>query len=108
MWFLLAEVGEQSGSLTVDQELLTQSGSDVGIEAIRQLVERIGIADDVVDLLVPELQKRGVYKTEYRSGTLREKLFGDGPRLPANHPGAGYRDLSQQRENVSVGPAVPA
>ncbi|MCE5976997.1 LLM class flavin-dependent oxidoreductase [Pseudomonas sp. JR33AA] len=63
---------------------------------------------DVVDLLVPELQKRGVYKTEYRSGTLREKLFGDGPRLPANHPGAGYRDLNQQREYVSVGPAVPA
>lgn len=63
---------------------------------------------DVVELLVPELQKRGVYKTEYRSGTLREKLFGDGPRLPANHPGAGYRDLSQQRENVGVNLAEPA
>ncbi|HGY9634957.1 LLM class flavin-dependent oxidoreductase [Pseudomonas alloputida] len=63
---------------------------------------------DVVELLVPELQKRGVYKTEYRSGTLREKLFGDGPRLPANHPGAGYRDLSQQRGNVGVNLAEPA
>lgn len=63
---------------------------------------------DVVELLVPELQKRGVYKTEYRSGTLREKLFGDGPRLPANHPGAGYRDLSQQRKNVDVNLAEPA
>lgn len=63
---------------------------------------------DVVELLVPELQKRGVYKTEYRSGTLREKLFGDGPRLPANHPGAGYRDLSQQRENVGFNLAEPA
>ncbi|MNW14983.1 Dimethyl-sulfide monooxygenase [compost metagenome] len=62
----------------------------------------------MVELLVPELQKRGVYKTEYRSGTLREKLFGDGPRLPANHPGAGYRDLSQQRENVGVNLAEPA
>ncbi len=48
---------------------------------------------DVVELLVPELQRRGVYKTEYRAGTLREKLFGDGPRLPSNHPAAGYRDL---------------
>jgi hypothetical protein len=47
-----------------------------------------------VDLLVPELQKRGVYKTEYAQGTLREKLFGDGARLGANHPGAAYRDLS--------------
>ena len=46
---------------------------------------------DVVDLLVPELQKRGVFKQEYREGTLREKLFGAGARLAAPHPGAGYR-----------------
>lgn len=46
---------------------------------------------DVVELLVPELQKRGVYKKEYQPGTLREKLFGAGPRLEAPHPGAGYR-----------------
>ena len=50
---------------------------------------------DVVELLVPELQKRGVYKTEYAVGTLRDKLFGAGPRLPANHPAAGYRDLAK-------------
>jgi len=42
---------------------------------------------NVVDLLVPELQGRRMYKREYRPGTLREKLFGDGPRLPATHPG---------------------
>ncbi|TAI64964.1 LLM class flavin-dependent oxidoreductase [Bradyrhizobium sp. Leo170] len=45
-----------------------------------------------VDLVVPELQSRGVYKTAYRDGTLREKLFpGRGPRLHATHPGAGFR-----------------
>jgi len=33
---------------------------------------------DIVNLLIPELQRRGVYKTEYRPGTLREKLFGEG------------------------------
>jgi alkanesulfonate monooxygenase SsuD/methylene tetrahydromethanopterin reductase-like flavin-dependent oxidoreductase (luciferase family) len=49
---------------------------------------------DVVELLVPELQKRGAFKTEYAPGTLREKLFGQGPRLPASHPAAGYRDLA--------------
>ncbi|WP_430539930.1 hypothetical protein [Pseudomonas arsenicoxydans] len=53
---------------------------------------------DVVALLVPELQKRGVYKTEYAPGTLREKLFGDGARLPESHPGAGYRDLAALRQ----------
>ncbi|HJU09898.1 MAG TPA: LLM class flavin-dependent oxidoreductase [Candidatus Binataceae bacterium] len=51
---------------------------------------------DFVDLVVPELQRRGVYKTEYRSGTLREKLFGrDSGRLPDNHPAAGYRYLRE-------------
>ncbi|MGY3447610.1 hypothetical protein ACVW17_007611 [Bradyrhizobium sp. USDA 4473] len=45
-----------------------------------------------VDLVVPELQSRGVYKTAYREGTLREKLFpGRGPYLDATHPGAGFR-----------------
>lgn len=52
---------------------------------------------DVVELLVPELQKRGVYKQDYAPGTLREKLFGRGPRLPAEHPGARYRDLPSLR-----------
>ena len=41
------------------------------------------------DLLVPELQKRGVYPTAYKPGTLREKLFGDGPYLPTTHPADG-------------------
>ncbi len=47
--------------------------------------------EDIVELLVPELQRRGVYKTQYAPGTLREKLFGGGPHLAAPHPGAGYR-----------------
>jgi hypothetical protein len=45
-----------------------------------------------VDLVIPELQSRGVYKTAYREGTLREKLFpGRGPLLHATHPGARFR-----------------
>jgi len=35
--------------------------------------------EDVVDLLIPELQSRGIYKTRYAAGTLREKMFGGGP-----------------------------
>jgi alkanesulfonate monooxygenase len=46
---------------------------------------------DVVELLVPELQRRGRYKQHYTPGTLREKLFGAGPRLPATHPAAAFR-----------------
>jgi long-chain alkane monooxygenase len=45
---------------------------------------------DVVDMLVPELQRRGRYKTAYRKGALREKLFGN-PRLSGEHPAAIHR-----------------
>jgi hypothetical protein len=48
---------------------------------------------DFADLGATELQRRGVHKSEYRSGTLREKLFPSGvlisvhafrPRSPPN------------------------
>jgi alkanesulfonate monooxygenase len=45
---------------------------------------------DVVDFVVPELQRRGRYKTSYLKGTLREKLFGH-PRLDERHPAARHR-----------------
>jgi alkanesulfonate monooxygenase SsuD/methylene tetrahydromethanopterin reductase-like flavin-dependent oxidoreductase (luciferase family) len=47
--------------------------------------------EDAVDLLIPEWQSRGLYKRAYAPGTLRQKLFGAGPRLVSPHPGAGYR-----------------
>jgi FMN-dependent oxidoreductase (nitrilotriacetate monooxygenase family) len=48
--------------------------------------------EDFVDLVVPELQRRGIYKRDYRPGTLREKLFGPGrARLAPPHPAARYR-----------------
>ena len=46
---------------------------------------------DFIDLVIPELQRRGRYKTAYTSGTMRQKLFGRGARLPSNHPAAAYR-----------------
>ncbi|MFD7133050.1 LLM class flavin-dependent oxidoreductase [Streptomyces sp. NPDC059894] len=47
---------------------------------------------DFVDLVVPELQRRGRVWTEYEGGTLREYLGRPGhPRLPADHPGAAHR-----------------
>jgi alkanesulfonate monooxygenase len=46
--------------------------------------------EDLVHLVVPELQARGRYKTAYRPGGLRQKLFGR-PRLPDGHPAAAYR-----------------
>ena len=52
---------------------------------------------DIVDLVVPELQRRGVYKLDYAPGTLREKIFAAGQaRLPANHPAARLRRTATQ------------
>ncbi|WP_051298020.1 LLM class flavin-dependent oxidoreductase [Brevibacterium album] len=50
-----------------------------------------GTFEDVVDLVVPELQARGVYQEEYTPGTLRSRLSGNGDRLPETHRGARYR-----------------
>ncbi len=47
--------------------------------------------EDFVQLVVPELQDRGVYKTAYGPGTYRQKLFGLGDRLPDTHPVARER-----------------
>jgi alkanesulfonate monooxygenase len=46
---------------------------------------------DFVDLVVPELTRRGAFKRDYRPGTYREKLFGRGPHLALPHPAARYR-----------------
>jgi alkanesulfonate monooxygenase SsuD/methylene tetrahydromethanopterin reductase-like flavin-dependent oxidoreductase (luciferase family) len=51
---------------------------------------------DFVEYVVPELQRRGAYKTAYREGTLRDKLFGRGPRLPETHRAAHYRRVKEE------------
>ncbi|GKT35576.1 5,10-methylene tetrahydromethanopterin reductase, partial [Aduncisulcus paluster] len=51
-----------------------------------------GDFEDIADMLVPELVKRGRYKREYAKGTLREKLFGAGrAKLDDAHPASRYR-----------------
>jgi FMN-dependent oxidoreductase (nitrilotriacetate monooxygenase family) len=47
---------------------------------------------DFIDLVVPVLQERGLYRTAYEPGTYRERLFGRGQAfLPEGHPGSAYR-----------------
>lgn len=58
---------------------------------LRQFVTP-GTVEDFVEFVVPELQKRGLYRLAYDPGTLRERLFGPGhARLDDTHPGARYR-----------------
>jgi len=73
------------------QDWADQTGIDgfnLSYTVMPESIERI------VDLLVPELQKRGAYKTSYQPGTFREKLNGHGPRLSAPHPATSFRQLA--------------
>jgi long-chain alkane monooxygenase len=48
---------------------------------------------DFVELVVPELQRRGRFRTSYEPGeTLRERLFDAGPWVGHEHPAARYRN----------------
>jgi FMN-dependent oxidoreductase (nitrilotriacetate monooxygenase family) len=47
--------------------------------------------ESFIALVVPELQNRGAFKTEYAAGTYRRKLFGVGDRLAMPHPAAAFR-----------------
>lgn len=51
-----------------------------------------GTAEDFIEYVVPELQRRGLYRTKYEESTFRERLFGPGnARLFEEHYGARYR-----------------
>ncbi|WP_213816590.1 NtaA/DmoA family FMN-dependent monooxygenase [Glaciihabitans sp. dw_435] len=47
--------------------------------------------EDFIEKVMPILRERGMLPDVPRSGTMRERLTGGGPRLPANHPAAQYR-----------------
>jgi FMN-dependent oxidoreductase (nitrilotriacetate monooxygenase family) len=69
-------------------------------------------ARDFIDLIVPELRRRGRYREAYTRGeTLRERVFGPGhARLPDYHFAARYRDHAKLREARPplVFPEVPS
>lgn len=46
---------------------------------------------DFIDLVVPVLQERGLFKADYAEGPLRQKLFGGNGRLPSSHPASQFR-----------------
>lgn len=46
---------------------------------------------DFINLVVPILQKRGLYRESYEDGSLRKKLHRQGDRLPATHPASAFR-----------------
>jgi len=99
----VADVAEHVGIGGISP-VLVGSAATVA-DALEDWVEKTGVdgfnlafavrpesMEAVVDLLVPELQRRGRYPRAYAPGTLREKLFSQGtPRLQAPHPAAAFR-----------------
>jgi FMN-dependent oxidoreductase (nitrilotriacetate monooxygenase family) len=59
-----------------------------GINLSRVVVP--GSWEDFGQIVIPELQNRGRFKTSYSDGTLRKKVFGQ-DRLNERHPAAEYR-----------------
>ncbi|KAL3454267.1 luciferase-like domain-containing protein [Aspergillus insuetus] len=53
----------------------------------------VGTAEeDVVELLVPELRRRGVYAPKGEGGTMRERVYGQGQRgIRDDHPASRFR-----------------
>lgn len=51
-----------------------------------------GTYEDFIAYVVPELRRRGMMKTAYTAGTLRQKLFpGRESGINARHPAAAYK-----------------
>ena len=51
-----------------------------------------GTFEDIIEYLLPELERRGLYttKVEKEGATAREVIFGSS-RLPEGHPGSKYK-----------------
>ena len=80
-----------SPSTIADQlvEWANYTGVD-GLNLIRTVEPRS--IKSFCDLLVPELQSRGAFKTAYAEGSIREKLFpGSAGRVSISHPAARHR-----------------
>ncbi len=81
-------VGDAAQVADEMQAWVAETGID-GFNLARTVVPECHEA--FVDLVVPQLQDRGAYKTAYDEGTLRHKLHGEGDRLPGRHAAAAFR-----------------
>lgn len=79
-----------SGETVADtlEQLMAETGVD-GFNLAYAL--NPGTWEDVIEYVVPVLQRRGLYPSKPTRGTLRSRMFGAGDRLPETHPGAAHR-----------------
>ena len=102
---------KQQHSLGGRYPLIVGSGAHVA-EQLIALIDSTGIDgfnltrtvapeshQDFIRLVIPELQQRGRYKTEYAHGSLRHKLIQQGDRLPPEHPVQNFRCRPSQHQS---------
>ena len=80
---------------------------DAGIDGLNIMNHVLpGSYNNFIEGVLPELRRRGLAQSEYTPGSLRHKVFGNGDRLPENHPAAQYRgvfsELSASNTEVSL------
>jgi FMN-dependent oxidoreductase (nitrilotriacetate monooxygenase family) len=87
---LVGDPGQVADQLDAWQEATGADGFNLAFAVAHESMR------DVVELVVPELQRRGRYPTEYAGGTLRSQLLGKGDRLAPQHPGQLVSIVPQQ------------
>jgi hypothetical protein len=98
----VGDVFEEAGRIDTKRLFAVGTGAQVA-DTIEAWVDEFGVdgfllsqmispgsVEDFVDLVVPELQRRGRYRLDYAEHTLRERFSGQA-RLRGSHPGAVYR-----------------
>ncbi|MDQ1124925.1 NtaA/DmoA family FMN-dependent monooxygenase [Microbacterium trichothecenolyticum] len=82
-----------AGTPTVVADEIERWLDEDGVDGINlRQYHSFDTARDFVELVVPELRRRGRIRERPASAqTLRERLFGNGPRLSAPHPVDSYR-----------------
>lgn len=101
----LGPVGVGSAATVADQ--LQKWIVDADIDGFNLgYVTTPGTFEDVVELLIPELRKRGVYPEKAKDGlTAREKIYGEGQKgLRADHVGSSYKYAVYKEEPPYVAP----
>ncbi len=111
----IGDVLDQLGSINYGRYFVAGTPSTV-VDEIEKWLDEDGLdginlvqyhsydtARDFIELVVPELRRRGRFRESYRDGeTLRERLFGAGQsRLPDYHYGARYRDAEKLKETFT-------
>jgi FMN-dependent oxidoreductase (nitrilotriacetate monooxygenase family) len=76
-----------------------------GVDGVNLVNAEIpGSYEEFVDHVIPVLRDRGLAQREYADGTLRQKLFGRGDRLPDRHPAVRYRGAFAAKPKPEVRP----